>query len=142
MHQRIASIESQVTQVQVHLGLADTRIQEATTEFRNQIEQKFALEAHEIREIVNQAQEEFTRIRAEVNQTQAGTQTLFEGTKEELQVVKQQVGATENAIQALLRDTQREISDLRQQMASGGAPAGGATGSGGRSERRKRQEQG
>ena len=79
-------------------------------ELRSQIEQKFAMEANELREIVNQAQEEFTRIRAEVNQTQAGMQTLFEGTKEELHLVKQQMGATNDAMQMLLRDTQKVVN--------------------------------
>ena len=87
----MSTLETQVNQVQVHVALSDNRINEATTEFRNQIELQFAAEKHGINEIVTQAQQEFTKIHAELGQAHANIQTLFEETKKELDYVKEQM---------------------------------------------------
>lgn len=91
MQQRMSTLENQVNQVQVHVALSDNRIQEATTEFRNQIELQFAAEKHGINEIVTQAQQEFAKIHAELGQARASIQTLFQETKKELDNVKEQM---------------------------------------------------
>ena len=91
MQQRMTYMESQINQVQVHIGLSDNRLQEATTEFRAQIELKFAEEAHGINEIVQQVQQEFNNIRVEISQAQTNIQTLFHETKNELDGVKEQL---------------------------------------------------
>ena len=81
MSDRISSIENQLNAIQVHLALADNNIQESTTEFRHQIELKFASESQSIHEIVVQAQQEFGQIRTDVNQTKAGIDLLFSETR-------------------------------------------------------------
>ena len=73
MQQRISNVESQINQVQVHIGLSDSRMQEATAEFRAMIERQFAEERNGIEVIVQQAQQEFQKIRADVGQAQTNT---------------------------------------------------------------------
>ena len=91
VQQRMDHMERQMTQVQVAFGASDSRMQEATTEFRAMIERQFAEERNGIQTIVDHAQHEFNKIRTDVGQTQHNIQTLYQEIKNELDGVKAQI---------------------------------------------------
>jgi hypothetical protein len=113
MQERMSNIETQVNQVQVHIALSDGKLQEATADFRNQIEMKFAAEAQGINEIVVQAQQEFAKVHAELGQAQVNIQALFRETKRELDNVKEQMRAIERGTSIRHAKTDKGIVPLK-----------------------------